>query len=67
MTKRMGPRSRTDPRSKTIQLQGLPTFIGRASATGRLYHGKPRIWTDPPLQIPYGLTLLLHQEEGWDP
>ena len=63
----LGPCYRACPWGKTGRLQGLPTLPLWAEGTRCLPKGKFGVWTHLPIQIPDGLSGVLHQEERWQP
>jgi len=46
-------------------VEGLPSVSSRTKGVGLLPRGESVHWMNPPLQIPYGSSSVLHQEEGW--
>jgi len=49
----VGPCRRAHPRCFSEKLQGLPALRLQTERTRRLSEGKPRIWTDLTLQVPF--------------
>ncbi len=62
----MGPCDRAHGRWEVPAPETLSTIPGRAGRAGQVPRGEHLVRPDPPVEVPYGRTLLLRQKEGWD-